>query len=174
MMPKADGAPTKNLVVTISIALLLSLVESELLGVNRFLRTTIQGRSFWHYLALLLAWFGLILGYSLRGTDVFHRSSLIKVLSGGAILGLIGSIITLSLLPIIFTGSISPTIGAWKEPIHLFVAGLLACGWVYGILAGFIAYSIVRNQYSRIGVSILICTAAKLLGMLPLHRLIRS
>src|SRR6266849_7932224 len=40
--------------LTICIALTVSLLAAELVQVNRFLRTVIQGRAFWYYLLVLL------------------------------------------------------------------------------------------------------------------------
>lgn len=51
---------------TICVALAVSLAAAELVEVNQFLRTVVQGRAFWYYLLVLLAVLGLLLGATLK------------------------------------------------------------------------------------------------------------
>jgi hypothetical protein len=173
MTTTTNGATSRQLLFTVCSALTVSFVGAELLGANRFLRTVIQGRSFWYYLLVFLVALGLMLGVFLKRNGATQPESLLKLLLVGIVLGFVGSIIGISLSPLLSLGSLSPTINAWKDPLHLAVAALLALGWLYAILAGLTIYFVDRNRYRLIGVLMLACVAFRLLGMLPIGQLIR-
>ncbi len=159
-----------KLFFTVCSALIMALVCAEVLQVNRFLRTAIEGRAFWYYLPALLVTLGLMLGATLN--RVSRIQNLPKMLLVGAFLGFLASIIALSVSSLLSAGSISPTINAWKNPSNLIFAAFLGLGWVYGVLAELTLCFIQRGRYWHIGILMLACTAVRLLEMLPLGRLI--
>ena len=157
----------------ICIALTVSLLAAELVQVNRFLRTVIQGRAFWYYLLVLLVALGLLLGATLKKGAESQTESLIKLLAVGILFGFLGSVIAISATPLLVSRSLSPTISAWKDPSHLIAAAFVALGWVYGALAQLTVYFIHRGRYRHIGILMLACAAIRLLEMLPIGRLIQ-
>ncbi len=158
---------------TVCVALTVSLAAAELVEVNRFLRTVVQGRAFWYYLLVLLVVLGLLLGATLKKGAESQTESLIKLLSVGLVFGFLGSVIAISATPLLVGGSLSPTINAWKDPLHLASAAFVGLGWFYGGLAELTIYFIDRGRYRHIGSLVLTCVAIRLVEMLPLARLIR-
>ena len=85
--------------LNIVFALAIAMVEAELLLVSRFLRDVIQGRDFWHYLALLQFTIGVVLGFSTNNTrsktDSLLRSAVKGILSGliGSFVGIVGTLL---------------------------------------------------------------------------------
>lgn len=156
---------------TVCAALAVSLAAAELVEVNRFLRTVVQGRAFWCYLLVLLTILGLLLAVSLRRSTESQSENLAKLLLTGIVLGFLGSVIAVSATPLLADGSLSPTINAWKHPLYLASAALLGFGWFYGALAELTVYFIHRGRYLRIGMLLLACAAIRLIEMLPLARL---
>jgi hypothetical protein len=155
---------------TVCAALIVSLAAAELVEVNRFLRTVVQGRAFWYYLLVLLVVLGFLLGATLRKGVESQRESLIKLLSVGIVFGFLGSIIAISATPLLVGASLSPTISAWKDPLHLAAAAFLGLGWVYGAVAALTVYFIHRGRYRYIGILMLACAVIRLVEMLPLAR----
>jgi hypothetical protein len=158
---------------TVCVALTISLAAAELVEVNRFLRTVVQGRAFWYYLLVLLVVLGLFLGTTLKKDAESQKEGLIKLLSMGIVFGFLGSVIAISATPLLVGGSLSPTVSAWKDPLHLAAAAFLGLGWVYGALAELTVYFIYRGRYRYIGITMLVCLVIRLVGMLPLARLIQ-
>jgi len=155
-------------------ALIGSVAAAELVEVNRFLRTVFEGRFFWYYLIAFL----VVLGLLLSATTVTRKSgaesqkeSLVKVLFLGVVFGFIGSLIALSLTPLLTQGHLSPTINAWKDPTRIAFVAFLGFGWFYGALAELTIFFIRRDRYRHIGIVMLICVAIRLVEMLPLARL---
>jgi hypothetical protein len=158
---------------TVCIALTVSFAAAELVEVNRFLRTVLQGRAFWYYLLLLLVVLGLLLGATLKTGAESQKEGLIKLLSVGIVFGFLGSVIAISATPLLVGGNLSPTISAWKDPLHLAAATFLGLGWVYGALAELTAYFIRRGRYRYIGILMLACAVIRLVEVLPLARFLR-
>ena len=158
---------------TVCVALIVSLAAAELVEVNRFLRTVIQGRAFWYYLLVLLVVLGLLLGVTLKRSTERQRTSLIKLLPTGIIFGFLGSVIAISATPFLVSGSLSPAISAWKGPLHLAAAAFLGLGWFYGALAQLTVYFMHRGRYRHIGILVLACVVIRLIEMLPLARLLQ-
>jgi hypothetical protein len=158
---------------TIISVLTVSLLSAELLGVNRFLRTVIEGRAFWYYLLVFLVALALMLGFTIKKGAESQTQNLVKLLVLGAFLGFIASIIAVSVSPLLSTGSMSPTVNVWKAPLHLMAAAFLSLGWVYGILAELTLSFIQRRRYRHIGILIITCTVIRLLETLPIGRLIQ-
>jgi hypothetical protein len=158
---------------TVCVALIVSLAAAELVEVNRFLRTVVQGRAFWYYLLVLLVVLGLLLGGTVKKGAESERESLIKLLSVGIVFGFLGSVIAISATPLLVGGSLSPTISAWKDPLHLAAAAFLGLGWVYGALAELTVYFIHRGRYWYIGILMLACAVIRLVEMLPLARFLQ-
>ena len=173
MTTKTNGGLSGRLFFTVCGALTVSFVGAELLGANRFLRAVIQGQSFWYYLLVFLVALGLMFGVFLKTNGATRSESLLNLLLVGIVFGFVGSIIGISVSPLLSLGSLSPTIKAWRDPLHLAVAALLALGWLYAILAGLTIYFVHRNRYRLIGVLMLACVAFRLLGMLPIGQLIK-
>jgi hypothetical protein len=91
----------------------------------------------------------------------------------GIVFGFLGSVIAISATPLLVGGTLSPTISAWKDPLHLTAAAFLGLGWVYGALAELTIYFILRGRYRNIGILVLACVAIRLVEMLPLGRFIQ-
>jgi hypothetical protein len=170
-VPAWDGSSRK--LFTVCVALIVSLAAAELVEVNRFLRTVVQGRAFWYYLVVLLVVLGVLLGATLKKGGESQREGLIKLLSMGVVFGFLGSLIAISTTPLLAGGSLSPAISAWKDPLHLAAAAFLGLGWVYGALAELTVYLIHRGRYRYIGILMLVCVVIRLVGMLPLARLLQ-
>ncbi len=158
---------------TVCVALIVSLAAAELVEVNRFLRTAIQGRAFWYYLVVLLVVLGLLLGATLKRNGESQRTGLIRRLLTGIILGFLASVIAISATPLLVNGRPSPVISAWKDPLHLAAAAFLGLGWVYGALAQLTVYFIHRGRYRYIGILILACAVIRLVEMLPIARFLQ-
>jgi hypothetical protein len=76
---------------TVCAALIVSLAAAELVEVNRFLRTEVQGRAFWYYLLVLLVVLGLLLGATLKKGAESQTENLIKLLPVGIVLGFLAA-----------------------------------------------------------------------------------
>jgi hypothetical protein len=161
-----DGYSEK--LFTVCVSLIVSVAAAELVEVNRFLRTVVQGRAFWYYLIALLMVLGLLLSTTLKKKGAESQTeSLIKLLPVGIVFGFLGSVIALSAIPLLRGSSLSPTISAWKEPLRLAFAAFLGLGWFYGALAGLTIYFIRRGRYWYIGILMLTCVVIRIVEMLP-------
>jgi hypothetical protein len=158
---------------TICMALTVSLVAAELLEVNRFLRSVIQGRSFWYYLVVLLVALGLMLAATMTKGAESQKEGLIKLLVLGILFGFLSSVIAISGTPLLAGDGLSPTITAWKDPLHLIAAGFLGLGWVYGALVELTVYFLHRGRYRHIGILVLACAAIGILERVPITRWIQ-
>lgn len=116
---------------------------------------------------------GLLLGATLKKSAESQTESFIKLLSIGSVFGFLGSVIAISATPLLVGSSLSPTISAWKDPLHLVSAAFVGLGWFYGAVAELTIYFIHRGRYRDIGILALACVAIRLVEMLPLARLIQ-
>jgi hypothetical protein len=164
MKAEAQEKSFGKLVFTVGGALAASFVAAELVGANRYLRTAIQGRAFWYYLLALLVVLGVMIEAVLQRGIEGGTQSLIRLLVGGAVLGFVASVVAISVAPLVTTGSISATLNAWKDPIHLIAAAFLGLGWLYGTLAGLTLYFARSGRYWHIGILMLACVGIKLLS----------
>lgn len=91
----------------------------------------------------------------------------------GIVFGFLGSLIAISTAPLLVGGSLAPAINAWKNPLYLAAVAILCLGWVYGALAELTIYLIHRGRYRHIGILMLACVVIRLVGMLPLARVLQ-
>lgn len=158
--------------LTVCAALGVSLAAAELVEVNRFLRSVVQGRAFWYYVLVLLVVLGLLLGATVKRGAASQAESLIKLLPVGIVFGFLAGLIAISATPLLVHGSLSPSISAWRHPLYLGYAVFLGLGWFYGALAELAIFFIQRGRYRHIALLMLACAAIRLVEMLPLARLI--
>ena len=158
---------------TVCFALVISLAAAEIVEINRFLRTVVQGRAFWDYLLVLLMVLGLLLVATVRTQAESEQTNLTKFLLVGVVFGFIASFIAILATPLLEYGTLSPTINAWRNPLYLASAAFLGLGWFYGALAELTIYFIRRGRYKHIGILVLTCIGIRLVEMLPLARLLQ-
>jgi hypothetical protein len=159
-------------VLTVCIAMIVGLVAGELIGVGHFLRTIVQGRSFWSFTIVFWAALGLMLGVTFKKPAKSPGTSFTKTLALGTTFGFIGSIIAISGSPLLLGNGLSPAIYAWRHPSHLFLAAFLAMGWLYGGIAAFTLHFIDGGRLRPIGILTFACFGIRLLEMLAEARFI--
>jgi hypothetical protein len=159
--------------VSIFLALVTSFVSAEMLQINRFLRNVIHGHTFWPILFVLFVVIWIILWFVCEKTDRFQEASPRSVILLGLLAGLIGSGVAISISPLLLYGSLASVVSIWRSPLYLFYAIILSFGWLYGGLAAFSLFLILRQQYSRITLILVSCLLLGLLEGLPLVRWIR-
>lgn len=138
------------------IALGLTFLIAELLGLNRFLRTWIQGRAFVAYLIVLYLGLVLTLGLLLSSRSRFAEMKLWTALAAGALIGFVCSIVADLLSPLLTGRGFSPVRNALHRPVYLMAVGGLLMGWLSGALTAFTWHSLIVNK-KRLLILITIC-----------------
>jgi hypothetical protein len=156
------------------LALATSVVASELLWVNRFLRDVIQLQgAFLYYLALLLATIWISLFVQFKTSPESRAQGLAGIVIKGVAAGLLGSVIAISGTPLLEYGSLASTINVWRRPLYLLYAVIFSFGWVYGGLAGFAWFLIDRRRYLYVAFLVGSCAVIGILERVPILRWIQ-
>lgn len=162
---RIDVAGTYRWLVSIWIFLGISFLSLEVLGLNHFLRTWIQGNAYWVYIFSYLVIWGLVSSASLTIVSDLKRFSTWKWIGFGVGLGLLSSFLALSMNSPLLGNGFGPTWRAWRHPAtQLMVIGL-SMGWLYGAIIAFVAHSLVGRNYWRVAYFLLVCGGVRGLAL---------
>jgi hypothetical protein len=164
-LSSAGGITSKRLAHfgVLLVSSVLTFIVAELVELNRFLRTVIQGQFFWAYTIVFVFTFVLLFAFSLlwfRGGQS-QPTSFKRLFLPGTIVGFVSSLLGISLSPVLVSGGMSPGISAWKDSAHLFVAGVISLGWLSGALTAYIYHLIISNRWRKLTILFAICVGIR-------------
>jgi hypothetical protein len=159
--PNNDNAANLDVwLVSISFSVGLSFLAAELLGTNRFLRTSLQVYG-WVYVLSDLVLLGLAFGGSMLAFPKLRRLTIGKMLLLGLGLGVASSFVALSIAPLLMGKGVAPSLSAWKQPAWWGLAIGVSLGWLYGSSVAFVSHSLVKRHYLRLVYLLLTCAAIR-------------
>jgi hypothetical protein len=111
----------------------------------------------------------VVLGIALGGFMlVFPRLQKLaigKMVILGVGVGMLSSLVALSISPALVGKGFAPSLKAWREPVWWVIASGLSLGWLYGGSVGFMSHSLVKRRYWRLAYLLLACAGIRILEL---------
>jgi len=160
-----EGPNAQRWLASIWISLGVGFIAVELLDLNRFLRTWIQGRAFWVYIISYLLVLGIALSVSVLVVPQIQKLVTWKMLIFGVGIGFLGGLLAILVNPLLLGKGLTPSWSAWKDPVQLLVAGGLSMGWVYGAIVVLASQSLANRSYWRLVYFLCACVGVRILEL---------
>jgi len=152
--------------VCVWISLVVCFIAVELLGLDRFLRTVIEGRAFWVYITTFFVLLGVGLSVSLLLVPQIQKFATLKVLVLGMALGFLSAIVAILLNPPLLGKGFAPSLNAGRDPAQLLVVGVLSMGWIYGAIVVLASRWLARRSYLHLVYFLLACAVFRVVELL--------
>ena len=163
-VPNFSETNVTRWLVSIWISLGMSFVAAEVLGTNRFLRTWLQAYG-WVYIVSYLMVLGMFLSGSILVFPKMQKLAAGKMLIFGVGVGLLSSLVALSISPSVVGKGLAPSLKAWRDPVWWVIASGLSLGWLYGGSVTFMSHSLVKRRYWGLAYLFLACAGIKILEL---------
>jgi hypothetical protein len=147
------------------VALAVCFALAEVVELNRFLRSWLEGRNFWAYMGAYLGVLGALLcvGFLAFATRKLSVSGISLI---GIFAGLLSSVIALSMSSFLLGRGIQPTLNAWRDPVQVVIFAMVSLSWLFGGVVALVTYAIVRRSYRHLLYLLLGSVAIKGLGLM--------
>jgi hypothetical protein len=160
-----EGPNAQRWLVSIWISLGVGFAAAELLDLDRFLRTWIQGRAFWVYIASYLVVLGIALSVSVLVVPQIQKLSTWWMLILGVGIGFLDGLLAILLNPLLLGKGLTPSWNAWRDPVRFLIAGGLSMGWVYGAIVVLASQSLANRSYWRLAYFLSACAGIRILEL---------